>query len=100
VRANGESFAMPLVTLNGPRIEADGRAIGGRAGCGCATSSAPSAIWPSSTPPRQNPERHESLRALIEALPSPVWTRDIAGTLTYVNTAYVRAVEAAIRPMR
>ncbi len=36
----------------------------------------------------------ESLRTLIDALPSPVWTRDIAGALTFVNPAYARAVEA------
>jgi signal transduction histidine kinase len=36
----------------------------------------------------------ESLRALIEALPSPVWARDIAGALTFVNPAYARAVDA------
>ena len=36
----------------------------------------------------------ESLRTLIEALPSPVWARDIAGALTFVNAAYARAVEA------
>src|SRR5260221_9745621 len=31
LRANGESFAMPIMTLSGRAIEADGRAIGGRA---------------------------------------------------------------------
>ncbi len=36
----------------------------------------------------------ESLRTLIDALPSPVWARDIAGALTFVNPAYARAVEA------
>ena len=35
-----------------------------------------------------------SLRALIEQLPSPVWTRDATGRLTFVNAAYARAVEA------
>jgi signal transduction histidine kinase len=36
----------------------------------------------------------DSLRALIDALPSPVWSRDIAGALIFVNPAYARAVEA------
>jgi signal transduction histidine kinase len=31
---------------------------------------------------------------LIENLPSPVWTRDVAGQLTFANAAYARAVEA------
>jgi signal transduction histidine kinase len=34
------------------------------------------------------------LRTLIESLPSPVWTRDADGQLTFVNSAYVRAVDA------
>ena len=34
------------------------------------------------------------MRALIEALPSPVWTRDDAGKLVFVNPAYAHAVEA------
>ena len=36
----------------------------------------------------------ESLRTLIDALPSPVWARDIAGALVFANAAYARAVEA------
>ncbi len=36
----------------------------------------------------------DALRTLIEALPSPVWARDDAGKLVYVNQAYARAVEA------
>jgi signal transduction histidine kinase len=36
----------------------------------------------------------ESLRMLIDALPSPVWARDISGSLTFVNPAYARAVDA------
>jgi signal transduction histidine kinase len=95
LRANGESFAMPLVTLSGRAIEADGRAIGGRAVL---------RLRDVSGSKRDLAELHarhdkllsdmESLRALIEALPSPVWTRDVAGSLTFVNSAYVRAVEA------
>ena len=36
----------------------------------------------------------ESLRTLIDALPSPVWVRDLDGALVLVNPAYARAVEA------
>jgi signal transduction histidine kinase len=35
-----------------------------------------------------------ALRSLIEALPSPVWARDDAGKLVFVNQAYARAVDA------
>lgn len=34
------------------------------------------------------------LRALLEASPAPVWTRNAEGALTFVNAAYVAAVEA------
>jgi signal transduction histidine kinase len=35
-----------------------------------------------------------TLHDLVDALPAPVWMRDEAGLLTFVNSAYVRAVEA------
>jgi len=35
------------------------------------------------------------IRALLEASPAPVWIRNADGTLTFVNAAYVAAVEAA-----
>ena len=36
----------------------------------------------------------ETLARLVEALPPPVWARDDAGRLIFVNPAYARAVEA------
>ncbi|HET9175376.1 MAG TPA: PAS-domain containing protein, partial [Pseudolabrys sp.] len=36
----------------------------------------------------------ETLRALLDSLPVPAWVRDNAGQLTFVNSAYARAVEA------
>ncbi len=37
----------------------------------------------------------ETMRALLDALPAPVWARDDRGRLIFVNAAYARAVEAA-----
>jgi signal transduction histidine kinase len=95
LRARGEAFSMTLTALSGHSIEAQGRAIGGRAVL---------RLKDASGIKRELVElvaRYErlsievaSLRALIEALPSPVWTRDAAGRLTFVNAAYARAVEA------
>jgi signal transduction histidine kinase len=95
LRAEGEAFAMPLMTLAGRTIEADGRAIGGRAVL---------RLRDAGGLKRELAElnvRHEkllaesnSLRMLIDAMPQPVWARDIAGSLTFVNPAYARAVEA------
>jgi signal transduction histidine kinase len=95
LRARGEAFAMTLITLGGHPIEAQGRAIGGRAVL---------RLKDASLVTRELVElsdRHQkllteitSLRTLIETLPSPAWTRDAVGRLTFVNSAYVRAVEA------
>ncbi len=96
LRADGESFAMSLVTLAGHVVEADGRAIGGRAVLRLRDVSGVNRDF------AELAARHdklsgdfESLRALIDALPAPVWARDIAGSLMFVNAAYVRAVEAS-----
>ncbi len=35
-----------------------------------------------------------SSRALLNALPHPVWLRDQDGRLSWVNSAYVKAVDA------
>ncbi|HMK70321.1 MAG TPA: PAS-domain containing protein [Xanthobacteraceae bacterium] len=95
LRARGDAFAMTLTTLAGGSIEAQGRAIAGRAVLRLQDTGAVK---------RELVDlagRHEalvaevaSLHALIEKLPSPVWTRDAAGRLSFVNAAYAQAVEA------
>jgi signal transduction histidine kinase len=86
---------MAFTTLGGRPIEAQGRAIAGRAVL---------RLKDASGVKRELLDlagRHEallrevaSLRALIERLPSPVWTRDSSERLTFVNAAYAQAVEA------
>ena len=95
LRSRGEPFSMAFTTLGGRPIEAQGRAIAGRAVL---------RLKDASGVKRELLDlagRHEalltevaSLRALVEKLPSPVWTRDAAGRLTFVNAAYALAVEA------
>jgi signal transduction histidine kinase len=95
LRSNGEGFSLSLMSLAGHAIEADGRAVGGRAVL---------RLRDAGGLKRELAElnaRHEkliaeteSLRTLIDALPAPVWARDIAGTLTFVNPAYAQAVDA------
>ena len=95
LRARGEAFAMTLTTLTGHPIEVQGRAIGGRAVLRLKDASGikRELIELVARFERLSAEA-TSLRALIEALPSPVWSRDAAGKLTFVNAAYARAVEA------
>jgi signal transduction histidine kinase len=95
LRARGEPFAMAFTTLRGRPIEAQGRAIAGRAIL---------RLKDASGVKRELLDlagRHEALlsevgalRALIGRLPSPAWARNAAGRLTFVNGAYAHAVEA------
>ena len=95
LRARGEAFAMTLPTLNGGAIEADGRAIGGRAVLRLKDASVVKRDLINLDARHQKLITEiESLHTLIETLPSPVWTRDVMGQLVFVNAAYARAVEA------
>jgi signal transduction histidine kinase len=95
LRAHGEAFATTLITLAGHPIEAQGRAIGGRAVLRLRDASVLSRELVQLTAHHRNLATEiASLRTLIETLPSPAWTRDAAGRLTFVNSAYARAVEA------
>ncbi len=95
LRAHGEPFSMTLVTLADRPIEAQGRVVGGRAVLRLKDVRGIKRELVALA------SRYEtlltdvaSLRALIGALPSPVWMRDATGKLTFVNAAYARAVEA------
>ncbi len=93
--SNGRGFNMILKTIAGGHLEADGRAAAGRAILRLRDVAGykrdVSAII----------DKHTMLardvragRALLNALPNPVWLRDSDGRLTWVNTAYSKAVEA------
>ena len=95
LRARGEAFSMAFTTLSGRPIEAQGRAIAGRAVLRLKDASGVKRDL------LDLAERYEALqseiaamRALIEKLPSPVWLRDATGRLIFVNAAYAQAVEA------
>ncbi len=96
LRARGEGFRLPLASLSGHHFEAEGRAVGGRAVLRIRDVSGDrlelTQLRESDAGARAE---LESLRNLLDALPSPVWTRDAAGRLTWTNAAYARAVEAA-----
>jgi signal transduction histidine kinase len=95
LRARGEAFAMNLTTLGGLPIEAQGRAIGGRAVLRLKDATALMREFVQLTHRHQHLQTEiASLRTLVETLPSPAWTRDAVGRLNFVNSAYARAVEA------
>jgi signal transduction histidine kinase len=95
LRARGEAFAMAFTTLSGRPLEAQGRAVAGRAVLRLKDASGVKREL-LEVAGRYEALRNEigALRTLIEELPSPVWMRDAAGRLVFVNTAYAQAVEA------
>ncbi|HEX2654570.1 MAG TPA: PAS-domain containing protein [Xanthobacteraceae bacterium] len=94
LRSNGEGFAMAATTLAGRYVEIEGRAIGGRAMLRIKDLSGTRQDLIDLTI-RHEKLKHDidALRSLIEALPSPIWARDAAGNLTYINPAYAFAVD-------
>ena len=89
----GSSFTMTIRTLSGHHLEADGRSAGGtpilrlRNLAGSANEIAN--IYEQR---RRLSNLVEAQKSLLNALPLPVWFRDEAGKLTWVNGAYMEAV--------
>ena len=96
LRNRGEGFRLALTSASGRHLEAEGRAVGGRAVLRIRDVSGDRLEL------AQLRERHgkaltelDSLRSLLDAVPNAAWMRDVEGKLTWVNAAYARAVEAA-----
>lgn len=94
--ADGRSFNVLLRTAGGGHLEADGRAAGGRAILRLRDLAGQKRDL------ARILDRHRELgrdimasRALLNALPMPVWLKNAEGRLEWVNKAYVTAVEAA-----
>jgi signal transduction histidine kinase len=95
LRNNGKSFVMHLESRTGTPVEATGRIVGGKAVLRLREVTGAKAELAQLSMRYQNLYgTAEMLRDLIDTLPAPVWMRDSEGLLTFVNSAYVRAVEA------
>ncbi len=95
LRARGEPFSMAFTTLSGRPIEAQGRAVAGRAVLRLKDASGVKRDLLDLAGRYESLQNEiAALRALIEKLPSPVWLRDASGRLIFVNAAYAQAVEA------
>lgn len=95
LRERGVLFRLPVVTLQGRHLEAEGRAVSGRAIIRLRD------VVGDRLEARELRERLsvtqadlDAVRMLLNAIPCPSWTRDHLGGLAWTNTAYVRAVEA------
>src|SRR6185369_1072046 len=95
LRAEGKSFAFPLTTFQQRHVAVEGRAIGGRAVLRIKDLTGTKSELAELAADHQRLRRDiDTVGQLLEALPAPVWARDTAGRLTWVNAAYARAVEA------
>jgi signal transduction histidine kinase len=86
---------MTLTTAAGHPLEAEGRAIGGRAVLRLRdVSGIEHELIDLATRHDKLMSDVETMKALLDSLPAPVWARDERGRLIFVNSAYARAVEA------
>jgi len=99
LRNDGRGFVMTLTTSAGRPLEADGRAVAGRAVLRLRDVSGIELEL------MDLASRHdrllgdvETMKALLNSLPAPVWARDPNGRLIFVNSAYARAVELSQDP--
>ncbi|HVG52273.1 MAG TPA: PAS-domain containing protein [Xanthobacteraceae bacterium] len=95
LRQTGAGFEMALTTLAGKQIAADGRIIGG-----CAVlrlrevGGIARELAELSSEYRKLQNHVHALGILTETISMPLWVRDEAGRLTFVNQAYAKAVES------
>lgn len=95
LREKGESFRTALESLGGRRLEIEGRAVSGRAVMRIRDVSGDrlEAVRLRERLVATIAEL-EALRAMLDALEAPAWMRGHDERLSWVNAAYVRAVEA------
>ena len=89
-------FNLMLKTMAGADLEADGRSSGGRAILRLrdVTGYKRDIVKMMDRHRKLTTDFHAS-RALLNALPMPVWLKDEEGRIDWVNKAYVTAVDAS-----
>jgi signal transduction histidine kinase len=95
LRSDGRSFVMTLTTSAGKPLEAEGRAVAGRAVLRLRdVSGIESELMDLASRHDRLMSDVETMKSLLNALPAPVWARGPDGKLIFVNAAYAKAVEA------
>ncbi|WP_244534676.1 PAS domain-containing sensor histidine kinase [Hyphomicrobium sp. CS1GBMeth3] len=93
--SEGRAFNLILKTAAGGHVEADGRAAGGRAVLRFKDVAGYKRDLSVILDQHMRLARDvRSSRALLSALPHPAWLCDVSGRMTWVNSAYIRAVDA------
>ena len=96
LRGDGRGFVMTLTTAAGRPLEAEGRAIGGRAVLRLRdVSGIEHELIDLAARHDKLMGDVETMKALLDSLPAPAWARDQRGRLVFANSAYARAVEAS-----
>jgi signal transduction histidine kinase len=94
--SQGRAFNLLVRTRSGAHLEADGRAAGGRAVLRLRdVVGYRKDLARIIDQHRQLKREIRSSRALLDALPMPVWMRDEKGRIAWSNSAYIKAVDAA-----
>jgi signal transduction histidine kinase len=95
LRERGEGFSVAVASSRGRHFEIEGRAVAGRAVMRIRDVSGDRLqlvrLRESHT---ELLDELGAVRAMLDAIPHPVWTRDADGRLAWANSAYSRAVEA------
>jgi signal transduction histidine kinase len=95
LREHGESFRLSFRSAADRQLELDGRPVGGSAVMRIKDVSGDRLeVSRLAELQAQAKQDLEAFKAMLETLPAPAWVRDRAGSLTWVNGAYARAVEA------
>jgi signal transduction histidine kinase len=95
LRSDGRGFVMTLTTSAGRPLEAEGRAVAGRAVLRLRdVSGIESELMDLAARHDRLMGDVESMKTLLNSLPAPVWARNSDGQLIFVNAAYARAVDA------
>lgn len=95
LKDSGEAFQMTVATRNGGFVDAEGRAVAGRAVLRLRDVSGERATRMSLEKRCEQLQAEcETHRALLASLSQPVWTRRLDGELAWVNQAYATAVDA------
>lgn len=96
LRNDAEGFSLNLISLTGRSLEAVGRVVGGQAIVRFRElTSLRRELAEMTIRYNELLEETEGLRGFAAAIPAPVWARRANGTLSFANSAYALATEAA-----
>ncbi len=96
LRATGEGFRLVLRSAGGDFVEAEGRAVGGRALLRLRdVTGYRSDLLRAEAETTEARDMADALRGLLDAIDEPAWLRGRDGRLRFANRAYAKAVEAA-----